>query len=262
MPDPYLLPQEAERDVLSLASRSKLLLFGEIHGTQEVPRVVAGLLPSLRSLGYQGLALEAPYDIRDALAAWTAGATPQPVPPAFFSSPSPDGRGNAQVLSLVQEALHSRHDWTVLCFDQGVGQQAPRWADRDLWMARNLLAQWRKHCPQAKVVGICGNVHSRLVAPVEVPRAKLWRFFRKQEQLWPSFADWLRRLEPELAVGSIAVIPHSGSYYNTGVRQIRAGIGRTVDNPETRQSSDGSHSLELHLPKATPVTFLAEPKTV
>ena len=144
----YQLPAATQHSVLDVAGRSQLLLFGELHGTCEVPSVIAALLPKLQVLGYRGLALEIPSDVRDHLAGWASGRVAQP--PAFYSHPSKDGRGNQQALGLAATAAASGFE--LLCFDQGQGQIIHNWADRDQWMATNLLQQWRRLCVGKRVV--------------------------------------------------------------------------------------------------------------
>jgi len=254
------LPERAEHAVLELAATTDLLLFGEIHGTQEVPRVVAGLLPKLTALGYHGLALELPAPERDPLAGWARGDTPQP--PSCFSRPSWDGRCNVQVLGLVRASVAA--GWQVLCIDQGPDQPMVRWADRDHWMARNLWTQWQQLCPTGKVVGICGNLHARVrpdsgsgYPPV---RALGWlqRLRRTRDELGPSLAGWVQQEYPEVAVHSIMVTFQTGSAFFNG-RVQRLGpfrVGR-VDS-----GSDRRYSLVIRLPKATPATFLAPPSSM
>ncbi len=248
----YGLPAAAEHSVLDVAGRSQLLLFGELHGTREVPSVIAALLPKLEVLGYRGLALEVPFDVRDHLAGWATGRTAQP--PAFYSHPSRDGRGNQQALDLAATAAAGGFE--LLCFDQGPGQASRGWADRDQWMATNLLEQWRRLCGDERVVGICGSLHARLS-----PDQGVGRWLRKAagggQTLWPSLAGWLRQREPTLAVATIDVRFAAGSYFNMGERTIYARPRSPAEawvEPGTRAST-----FELWLPRATPATFSATP---
>src|SRR5579859_167686 len=109
----YTLPPDVDELLLQVASSNHLLLFGELHGTREVPALVAGLLPKLKQRGYRGLALELPSDQQAPLRAWADGLTDRP--PPFFSQPSRDGRGNVQVLELARAARAL--DLELLCFD-------------------------------------------------------------------------------------------------------------------------------------------------
>ena len=54
--DSVVLPPGVEDSVLDLAGRCDLLLFGELHGTREVPALVGGLLNKLHELGYREIA--------------------------------------------------------------------------------------------------------------------------------------------------------------------------------------------------------------
>lgn len=95
---PYDLSETARAQLLTLAADSDLLLIGETHGTQEVPRLVLGLLPSLTQLGYDGIGLEVPLDQREQLLRCAHNeAAP---PPHFGPSDFRDGRGNAQAESF------------------------------------------------------------------------------------------------------------------------------------------------------------------
>ncbi|MDQ6669848.1 MAG: ChaN family lipoprotein, partial [Chloroflexota bacterium] len=78
--DVQALPPGVEERVLQLAASSRLLLFGELHGTREVPTLVAALLPKLAARGYAALGLEVPRDQQAALLAWADGQVDQPPP--------------------------------------------------------------------------------------------------------------------------------------------------------------------------------------
>jgi hypothetical protein len=248
----YALPPATERSILDVAGQCQLLLFGELHGTREVPSVIAALLPKLEVLGYRGLGLEVPFDARDQLAGWASGRIAQP--PAFYSNPSQDGRGNQQALELA--AVAAGRGFELLCFDQGQGQIVNNWADRDQWMATNLLEQWRRLCVGARVVAICGSLHARLS-----PDRGIGRWLRKAasggQTVWPSLAGWLRAREPTLAIATVDVRFATGGYFNMGERTIYA-------RPDSRaeawlEPGAPASTLELWLPRATPATFSATP---
>jgi erythromycin esterase-like protein len=246
------LPPGVEDRVLQIAASNHLLLFGELHGTREVPALVAGLLPKLVERGYRGLALEVPRDQQTLLTAWAAGQLDQP--PPFFTRPSRDGRGNLEVLELVKAArgLHME----LMCFDQAPDQGAQQWADRDDWMARNLLEAWTHLPADSKVVGICGSLHARLV-----PDQGLGRMLRKAvsggQQLWPSLAGWLRRHQPTLRAAAVEVRFARGEYFNMGEKSIFTRPSARTE-PWT-QDVGPAFTVALWLPRATSATFLAPP---
>ena len=168
--------------LLTLARESDLLLIGELHGTQEVPRLMLGLLHALARLGYGGLALEMLTCEREQLLRCAQGK--DTLPPMFGPSDFRDGRGNAQAFSLIQQAVQS--GWELLCFDVDFMQESDAWSVRDRGMAQNLLHQWEQLCPERKVLGVCGSYHSRLVPPTE------------PTELWPSFAYSVQQARPDL----------------------------------------------------------------
>ena len=246
------LPPGVEERVLQVATSNHLLLFGELHGTREVPAVVAALLPKLVERGYLGLGLEVPRDQQAPLTAWADGLVDQP--PPFFARPSRDGRGNTQVLDMVKAARAL--DLQLVCFDQASDQGAQRWADRDDYMARNLLEGWSRLPAGAKVVGICGSLHARLA-----PEQGVGRLLRKAvsggQQLWPSLAGWVRQHQPALRAGAVEVRFASGGYFNMGEKTIYARPGSRTG--AWTAPAGPAYTLALWLPRATPATFLSPP---
>lgn len=240
---PYDLPRPAKTQILALAAESDLLLFGETHGTQEVPRLVLGLLPDLTRLGYSGLALEVPASQRSQLVGCAQGkAAP---PPLFGPCEFQSGIGNAQALSLVEQALTG--SWQLLCFDVDFLEEGSVWSDRDRGMARNLREQWEQDCPGGKVLGICGNYHSRLAPPAE------------PTDLWPSFAFSFQQAQPERRVNSVNLTFGRGAFFNGEVRTFDNGPEHFAVQAEVRSARRMEHTLNLHLPRATPVTFPITP---
>ncbi|HLZ28867.1 MAG TPA: hypothetical protein VKV73_16240 [Chloroflexota bacterium] len=248
----YSLPPAVEDVVLRIAASNHLLLFGELHGTREVPALVAGLLPKLVEHGYRGLGLELPRDQQALLTAWADGQLDQP--PPFFTRPSRDGRGNVQVLELARAARVLGME--LVCFDQAPDQLAEQWADRDDWMARNLIDAWTHLGPDAKVVGICGSLHARLV-----PEQGLGRMLRKAvsggQQLWPSLVGWVQRHQPTVLAAAVEVRFATGAYFNMGQKTIFT--RPTARTEPWTQDVGPAYTLALWLPRATSATFLSPP---
>ena len=237
---PYDLPEPAKVQLLTLARESDLLLIGELHGTQEVPRLMLGLLPALTELGYNGLALEISMGEREQLLRCVQGEDSPP--PMFGPSDFRDGRGNAQTFSLIQQAVQS--GWELLCFDVDFIQEGDAWSVRDRGMAQNLLHQWEQLCPERKVLGVCGSYHSRLVPPTE------------PTELWPSFAYSVQQARPDLRVSSVKVKYQRGAYFNGEVRTFDNGAECSFAEAQVHPADWLGHTVDLHLPRATPATFL------
>ncbi|MGI9148966.1 MAG: hypothetical protein ACR2IK_20860 [Chloroflexota bacterium] len=246
------LPPGVEVQVLQVATNSHLLLFGELHGTREVPRLVGALLPKLVEHGYRGLGLEVPLDQQAPLIAWADGLIDHP--PHFFARPSRDGRGNIQVLELVRTARAL--DLKLVCFDQAADELAQRWTDREGRMAHNLLEGWSRLPAGAKMVGICGSLHARLA-----PDKSVARLLRKAasggQQLWPSLAACVRQQQPSLVAGSVEVRFATGGFFNMGQKTIYARPGARA--AAWTAPASPAYTLALWLPRATPATFLSPP---
>ena len=85
----YPLPSPVQARISELAQRADCLLIGEIHGTLEIPRIVASLLPIMWDHGYRGLGVEIPQLEQDSLRKWLSD--PSAPLPMFFARPWPDG---------------------------------------------------------------------------------------------------------------------------------------------------------------------------
>ncbi len=241
---PYDLPQPAKEQLLELAAQSDLLLLGETHGTQEVPCLVLGLLDDLAALGYGGLALELPRGQESRLLEWAAG---KGEPPPFFGPAEyHDGRGNVQALSLIQQVL-SRPGWNLLCFDIDFLREGEEWADRDRRMAEGLVEQWEERCPGRRVIAVCGNYHSRLLAPAQPDYGP-----------WPSFGYTVQQSRPDLTVNSVNIVFQRGAFFNGEVRKFDIGAEHFAVAAEVRRPGSFGHTADLYLPRATPATFLEE----
>ena len=66
---PYPLPADVRQPLKTLASECDVLVFGETHGTKEVPAIVEDLLDILTKLEYRALALEVSRDQQPEIAA-------------------------------------------------------------------------------------------------------------------------------------------------------------------------------------------------
>lgn len=242
---PYDLPPPVKAQLLDLAAQSDLLLLGEIHGTQEVPRLVLGLLDDLAALGYGGLGLELPRSQESQFAQWAAGAGEPP--PFFGPAEFRDGRGNIQVVSLIRQTLSHKKDWNLLCFDIDFLRDGEEWADRDRHMAENLVEQWQERCTGRKVVAVCGNYHSRLLAPAEPDSGP-----------WPSFGCCVQQSKPDLTVHSVNIVFQRGAFFSGEVRKFDIGAEHFAVAAEVRRPGSFGHTVDLYLPRATPVNFLQD----
>ncbi len=267
---PYSLTAETRARFAGFAAGSDVLVLGELHGTQEVPRLVAGLLAPLNERGYRVLALEMPHDQQESLQNWALGRSARV--PAFFTDPSGDGRGNAQLLELVRLAVAPPYRWKLVCFDEPeitfgellkaalrkrppAGGKADEltddealavWRKRDATMAANLLAEVKSVEGSGRVLAVCGNLHARTADDGKEPMLT---------RLWPPFAATVKAQRPAWRVRSVNIDFSRGAFFNEGqARPIRS--PRPIEEPVVRPGEGSSWDLLLDLPEATPATFL------
>jgi hypothetical protein len=264
------LPPEARAPIEDLAASSDVLILGEIHGTREVPGLVAGLLAPLNERGYRVLALEMPNDQQAPLLAWARGETDKV--PDFFAKPNGDGRGNVQLLELVRTAVAPPFRWQVVCFEDAEAILEKRflaliqkkragdagldplmsdeslalWRENDAAMASNLLRETESLKSADKVLAICGDLHARTKRDATDPFAS---------KFWPSFATMVKQGQPARRASSLCVAFSRGAYFNEGkVQTIR---GRPIERAEVRSADQTGWDLVLSLPEASPATILS-----
>jgi hypothetical protein len=137
-----------------------LVVFGEVHGTAEVPAFVGQMLDQPHPVM---LGIEWPPELQPAVDAFVAGQTDRAELVAALHDQwtEPDGRGSEAMVELVARAHALRaagHDVRVTCFD--------RWPEnvelRDESMAEELLAAVDL---RAVNLALCGNLHARTSSP-------------------------------------------------------------------------------------------------
>lgn len=244
----YPPPSDVLVKLTELAEGADALFIGEIHGTQEIPRIVVGLLPMLYERGYRGFGVEVPRFEQDNLRRWLSDPT-APVPD-FYAKPGPDGRGSREMLALVRRA--NQTGFQVFCFDPGLIKRNAAWTERDAGMSQNTQETWQKQFPDAKILLMCGNNHAFLKP---LPRAG--------NGLWPSFAEQLRQRMPDKQYRSVNLMPVSGEFYNMGIRDVQAFQFLTahVEPLETpRVVASEFVSMQVDFPQCHPATYLSPPK--
>lgn len=154
------------RIAAAMDSHSPVIL-GEIHGTAEVPALVAAVLASrLAAGGAVTLALEIPDSHQAALDAWLDDAARGPAAPALAGHPFwsyQDGRSSVAMLDLLEQVRRWRQAGAavdLLAFD--VPDPSVAGALRERHMADRLEQALAK--PQAPpMLVLTGNLHARRV---------------------------------------------------------------------------------------------------
>jgi hypothetical protein len=138
-----------------------LAIFGELHGTMEVPAFIARAADHAAMRGSVTVALELPDELQSGVDAFLAAHDDATGRAALLATPAlfwewRDGRGGEGLIVLLSRlrAIGAR----VVCID-GTWPTAEA---RDAGMAANLLAALR---PEAATLAVCGNLHARTDEP-------------------------------------------------------------------------------------------------
>jgi hypothetical protein len=160
----HAAPDNTMAQLVQQTASSRMLIIGEMHGTKEVPALVADLAQRVGKTRPVVVALE-----------WSSGQTGHEAYLAsdgsaadrkrmlalpFWSKPYQDGRASAAMLDLIEslrKQARAGANVTVATFDQADGQN-PQERDKD--MADKLRAIAASHT-SARIIVLSGNYHAR-----------------------------------------------------------------------------------------------------
>ena len=157
----FSLANEIACDRESLVPEHRLTLFGELHGTNETPVVVAEHVCQLSTKRPVVLVLEIPRSEQAAIDRYLSSdgrraSRKQLIESAFWAADWQDGRASIAMLDLIDRIreLNAKGAKITVVADDGFSGQ-----DRDLVMSETVAANMRKS-PDAAVVGLFGNYHT------------------------------------------------------------------------------------------------------
>jgi hypothetical protein len=131
----------------------RVLILGEMHGTQQSPQVAAiAVCDALRAGRSVGLFMEWPTSLQDALPDES-----QLLKSQFFTATTQDGRRSHEMLGLAMRV----QTWAKEGAPVSVVPMDPVDGDRDAGMA-TAVRVWMDAHPQSVAVVLVGNVHARL----------------------------------------------------------------------------------------------------
>lgn len=146
----------------ALAPRSAVI-FGEIHGTKEIPRFIGSVVCEVSRLGPVVLGLEMPGDDHslDAFLASDGGTMARRtlLSGPFWRRQSQDGRSSLAMFELIDQMRTLRaggREIEVLPFDAETTGDTTR--DQLMAMA---IAQKRRLSPDSRFILLMGNLHAR-----------------------------------------------------------------------------------------------------
>lgn len=157
------LPCEPQSQFDAGTVRERIILVGELHGTNEMPAFVSGLACSLLQKGRQVvLSLELPSRLQPEIERYLASdggdAARQPLYDSGFGKLN-DGRGSAAYMEVIERVRRLRRAGAPIALaaiDMNPSQQP---GTRDAIMAGNVAGLARRN-PQAAVLSLSGNIHA------------------------------------------------------------------------------------------------------
>ena len=166
-------PPPAESDYAELLSRvepHRVLLIGEIHGTAQVPAIIASLATRM-AVEERPLivGLELPNTLQPELKKFLASAGADAdrkllMADPFWQRDYQDGRSSVAMFELIESlrALAIKRDVRVLAFDVPEAAKLSG-AERDQRMAGTIIAAL-KESAEARALILAGNFHTRIQA--------------------------------------------------------------------------------------------------
>lgn len=158
---------EPQSQFNAAAIRERVILVGELHGTEEMPAFVSGLACSLLQAGRQVvLSLELPGDVQAEIERYLASEGSEPARQPLYGSRFGkllDGRGSIAYMEVIERVRVLRKKGVPISVaatdvSQGPGERKP--GSRDSVMADNIAALARSN-PAATVISLSGNSHAR-----------------------------------------------------------------------------------------------------
>jgi hypothetical protein len=164
----------AVRGLETVPTESRLLIFGEPHGTQEIPRVVGGIICQLAQRRAPiVVGIEQPETDQPRIDAFVASSGRHAdraalLASTFWRREQQDGRSSVAMLALIEQVRTLRaagNDVRIVAFDVSQERFEDPKVDRDAEMAKTILAM-RTASPNALFVVLTGNLHA-MTAPLD-----------------------------------------------------------------------------------------------
>lgn len=231
-------------------AEERLILLGEMHGTREIPALVAELIDELSAGQPLVLALEvgvgeqAAFDLYLNSDGGTDARLELERSPFFaVSSDQHDGRRNRQALALIEKVRELKRrgrKLELLAFDPAGSTRDHH--ERDQVMAATLRKAVAAH-PQARVVVLTGNVHAMRKRPGYAP-----------PEMQQPMGSFLADLDPF----AIRIGAREGEFWACRNRQCAPGV-ISANQDASRPTSDGVYDYHMVLPRFSVADLLGRP---
>ncbi len=176
-----------------------LILFGELHGTKEIPKFIEKFFSELAKEEEFNICFEIPREFQENIE-------------EFFKiskKEESDGRNSLEYLNLIKKLNSLDRNIDIFCIDPEGETQI----EREEGLAKNIL----KHVNEKKTFVILGDVHAS--------KNKLSIGGTKINPMGAILSEKLKE-----KMFSIRIVPSRGKFFNFGVKEIKEGSEKDVFN--------------------------------
>lgn len=183
----------------------KLILFGEIHGTKEIPNLIEEFLIDIAKEEDFDLCLEIPEEFQKNINEFFEQGNENKLKEiSFFSKPyNQDGRGSLEYLNLIKKIYEINIEYNknikIFCIDSDANNQE----EKEQLIASNII----KVLKNKKIFVILGEVH-----------ASKGFISLYEKRFLPAGAILFNKLKNKMF--SIRILPTKGRFFNFGVKEI------------------------------------------
>lgn len=156
-----------------------VVVFGELHGTQEIPAFVSRVACQAAKRGLPvRIGVEIPKEEQGRLDAFlTSDASPTAkaalVEGPFWHREFQDGRSSEAMLGLLEQTHRARQEGLIIGVFAFDSEKTQSQAERERSMAEEILAQ-QKRSPEALHLILVGNLHARVKAGAPWDPSLVW----------------------------------------------------------------------------------------
>lgn len=222
------------KEIMRLIKESRVILFGEIHGTREIPELMKEILFRSASCHEINLGLEIPSTYQTEVNLFLTSGKESLLKkiPFFKSHEKSDGRNSREYSGLIKFIYGFNKRFSkkikIFCLDVSEKGRVMSQNERERKIKYNIL---KKIYPNKKLAVVLGNFHvSKKI------------FCHKKIRIFPVAYRLHKKLGESLV--TINLHPLSGKFYNFGIKEIKS------------PKNEGSFDYVYNIKKVHPCSFL------
>ena len=203
------------KDLKDKIKDKRLILFGELHGTNEIPINLSKFFSEFAKTEDFNVCLEIPEEFQKQIEEFMRGDNIEILEKIRFfgEGNNSDGRGSIEYLDLIKNLylLNKKYNRNIKIFF--VDSNGTTQNERENRIAENIL----KHIENKKIFAILGEIHASknqlLMAGLNITPAGFILFNKLKEKMF-----------------SIRIAPIKGKFFNFGVKEIAEDFSRNLFN--------------------------------